>query len=275
MNSNIRCLIKACQALNIEYQILHSSENLVLIANKYIFTNWATPLLSHAEYRLLVDKEYTQTLFSSVIQMPKTKAYLTPKIDPTSTPQHHFSLYEDIISDFEKDFSYPLIIKRNAGTHGEGVFLVKNKLEAHNAINEIFDEHNKNWDFVALVQDYIKTKKEFRVVTLNGKIEVAYLKDISNATFSGNLSPLHWQGSKAVLINSQDIISKLQNFIAPIFTRLPLTFCGIDVIQDENDILWMIEINGSPGFDYFCRDNGDEKIISLYQKMLKKILDKI
>lgn len=275
MNSNIHCLIKACQSLNVNYQILHPSENLVLVDNRHIFTNWATPLLSHAESRLFTDKEYTQAIFSDVIQIPRTKAYLTPNIDPTLTSQHLFQSCDEIISDFGNEFTYPLIIKRNAGTHGEGVFLVNNKNEAKLAIAEIFDEHNKNWDFVVLIQDYIKAKKEFRVVTLDGKIEVAYLKDISNAKFSGNLSPLHWQGSKAVLINSQEVLSELQKFIDPIFTKLPIQFCGIDIIQDENDKLWMIEINGSPGFDYFCRDNGYEKIISLYRKILNKLLNKI
>ena len=271
MDTNIRCLIKACKIEGLKFEQLHSTQNLVLIEDKHLFVNWSTPLISHSTYRLLVDKDYLYTILNGVIDMPKTKAYLAPSNDPRFSKYRSYNNVSEIASDIEEHFSYPFIIKKNQGSLGSNVFLVKNSQETLTALTTIFNENSKDWDFVALAQEYIERAAEYRIVTLDNQIELAYLKDTTHASFCGNLSPLHWSGGKAVKITDSSLLQKLSDFIAPIFSRLDLAFCGIDVIQSKSGELKLIEINGSPGFEHFCNDNGDEDIVKLYRKILKRL----
>lgn len=269
MNANIRCLLKACEDLTIPYQIMHPTKNLVLVNQQHLFTNWATPLISHAIARLLTDKDYTQAIFGDVITMPKTKPYLTPQVEDTYAEHLIFKSISAIVEDIEDNFTYPLIIKRNSGTHGQHVFIASNSKEAQHALQTIFNEKDKHWDFIALVQEYIKPTAEFRLIALAGQLELTYLKDISKAEYRDNLSPLHWQNSRSVLIKDPKQLNRFSEFISPIFSKLPLAYCGLDVIEDCEGKLYLIEINGSPGFDLFTRDNGDEAVVDLYKKILK------
>ncbi len=268
MDTNIRCLIKACKIEGLKYEQFHSTQNLVLVDKKHLFVNWSTPLISHSVYRLLVDKDYLYTLLNGYIDMPLTKAYLAPSNDPRFSKYKSYNNISEIVSDIENNFSYPIIIKKNQGSLGCNVFLVKRTQDTEAALSTIFNEQSKDWDFVALAQEYIERVAEYRIITLNGKVELVYLKDTTNATYCGNLSPLHWNGGKAVKICDEKLIQKLSDFIAPIFSRLPISFCGIDIIQNKTGDLRLIEINGSPGFEHFCNDNGDEDIVKLYQKIL-------
>lgn len=81
MNQNISMLIKACNHLGYEYEILHESGNLVVVKNQgksHIFVNWSTPLNSSSVSHLCRDKEYFYQYFKSYINIPKTKGYLNP-----------------------------------------------------------------------------------------------------------------------------------------------------------------------------------------------------
>ena len=46
---------------------------------------------------------------------------------------------------------------------------------------------------------------------------------------------------------------------------------GLDIAKDKNNEWWILELNTRPGFSYFIRDNGDEKIVEMYEKLLNRI----
>jgi len=273
MIANIRCLIKACQELDIPFETFHTSKNVVLVAKKHLFTNWSTPLISHSLARLFIDKDFTYTFCQQIltdsIQMPFSKAYLTPHIEQDFQPELQFYSTDEIITDISKNFVFPLIVKRNSGTHGEGVYKVSSIDELSQPINNIFNENNKNWDYVALVQTYIEAKAEFRLIVFNNNLELTYLKDISQAKFEDNLSPLHWRDAKATLITEESLLNQFKTFITPLTSKGLLPYAGLDLILDKHNQFWLIEINGSPGFDLFTKNNGDDLIVTLYKKILK------
>ncbi len=62
----------------------------------------------------------------------------------------------------------PVIVKPNEGSHGIGVFLVRNKREFFRAMRHIFKEHR-----VALVQRLVRGR-DYRIVVLDDKIISAY-----------------------------------------------------------------------------------------------------
>lgn len=273
MLTNIRLLLEACKRLKINYDILHSAQNLVCVHLDcdYYFVNYTVPIISQAIAKILIDKEYTYQLLKDSVNNPKTLAFLTPFCDERYKQYLHFDTIEKIVEEIETHFSYPAIVKRNRGTSGNNVFLCRNEKETIDALKTIFDIHSKNSDYVALAQEYIAIENEYRAVFLDRKLILLYEKDNTNATFTGNLSPLHWEGAKAKYISDRNTIAEIQNFIDPVFNKLDIGYGGFDIVRDREDRLWLIEINSHPNFKIFIRDNNEEIIIQLFIKILQRL----
>ena len=82
MNNNIRLLIEACKELDINFEIIHPTQNLLrLIINdkSFYFYNSCTPFITDSAIgKLFKDKEYTYYLLKNLINVPKTKGFLSP-----------------------------------------------------------------------------------------------------------------------------------------------------------------------------------------------------
>lgn len=274
MNTHISAVKKAAAQLNLKVNAIDKDELFIEVTDgkkSEYFIQQVPPLNTVIVKRICKDKEYTYELLKNVVKMPKTKGYLDPKIQENYFKYVHFKSSKDLVLDIEKNFSYPIIVKRNSGSQGRNVFLCKNNSEAKKAIHKIFQKEYLNYDYSLIAQEKINIKQEFRVLILNTKVELVYLKDNSGADFEGNLSPLHWKDSKAVIMRDQDLISRLQNFINPIFTKLNLQYGGLDIAIDHEDEMWLIEANSHPFFEYFIKDNGDAEIVKLYEKMLRSL----
>ncbi|RCJ33041.1 alpha-L-glutamate ligase [Nostoc punctiforme NIES-2108] len=270
MLDNVSLLLKACKNLNISYEILHPSENLIKIklnSKQHYFCNYSTPLLNQAVAHLLKDKEYTYHVLNKKVKLPRTVGFLSPFCDTKYKIYLKFSTIQDIVLEIKESFKTPVIIKRNSGASGHNVFLCKNIDEIETALKEIFNINNK-YDYVALAQEFIQIKSEYRAVFLNKELVLLYEKDINDAKFVGNLSPLHWDGAKAKYINDPQILSEITNFAKPVFEELDLDYGGFDIVLDRDNQYWLIEINSHPNFGIFIRDNGEEHVLKIFEKML-------
>ncbi|MEH2366801.1 ATP-grasp domain-containing protein [Nostoc sp.] len=270
MLDNVSLLLKACENLNISYEILHPSENLVKIklnSKQHYFCNYSTPLLNQAVAHLLKDKEYTYHVLNKKVKLPRTVGFLSPFCDTKYKIYLKFPTIQDIVLEIKEKFETPVIIKRNSGASGHNVFLCKNINEIGTALKEIFNLNSK-YDYVALAQEFIQIKSEYRAVFLNKELVLLYEKDISDAKFVGNLSPLHWDGAKAKYINDPEILSEITNFAQPVFEELDLDYGGFDIVLDRDNQYWLIEINSHPNFGIFIRDNGEEHVLKIFEKML-------
>ncbi|CAD5982326.1 RimK domain protein ATP-grasp [Planktothrix tepida] len=276
MLNNIRLLLQACQNLNIDYEILHSHENLIKIKldKNYYFCNYSTPFVDQSVFKILKDKEYTYSILKEKINIPKTIGFLSPFCDEKYQEYLQFKTIPDIAREIERFFKFPVIVKRNSGSSGQNVFLCQDLEEIETALTTIFNIHDKNYDYVAIAQEYILIQREYRAVFLNQKLILLYEKDISQATFIGNLSPLHWEGGKAKYINNPQIISDIEKFCQPIFQELALDYTGLDIAVDEQNQYWFIEANSHPNYDIFTRDNGSELAVQVFEKMLTFLASK-
>ncbi|BAY79364.1 RimK domain-containing protein ATP-grasp (plasmid) [Nostoc linckia NIES-25] len=276
MLDNVSLLLQACENLNISYEIIHPTENLIKVKfnNKHhYFCNYSTPLINQAVAKILKDKEYTYHILNKKIKLPRTIGFLSPYCDLQYKMYLKFPTIEDIILEIQDNFKTPVIVKRNSGSSGHNVFLCKNQDEIENAIKQIFDINHK-YDYVALAQEVIHIKSEYRAVFLNKELVLLYEKDISNANFIGNLSPLHWDGAKAKYISDPQILSEIDNFVRPIFEELDLDYCGLDIVLDRDNQYWLIEINSHPNYTIFTRDNGKEYVLKVFEKMLTNLASK-
>ena len=96
-----------------------------------------------------------------------------------------------------------------------------------------------------------------------------YEKDKSDAKFAGNLSPLHWDGAKAKHITDSEIISEIKNFVRPVFEEIQINYAGFDIALDTNGEYWLIEINSSPNFEIFVRDNDRQIVVTMFKDILE------
>ncbi len=275
MNTNLKILALACQQTHLPYRTLHPSGNLleVRIHNKpFLFLNWATPLNDQTTTQLCKDKEYFYRAAKDYVQMPKTVGYLNPDCEEQYQKYLEQHSILEIAADILKNFTLPVVIKKNRGSLGVNVFKCSSESAIVQALERIFDPHSKNFDYVALAQAYIPIVREFRILFLEGEYQFGYQKNVEGASFGGNLSPLHWDGATAVLLEEKAdsaMIERIQDFCQPLYNHLGLRYTGLDVALDAQNQLWLIEANASPGFDYIVRDGGEKRVLELYLSILK------
>ncbi|MEH2360102.1 ATP-grasp domain-containing protein [Nostoc sp.] len=277
MLDNVSLLLQACENLNISYEIIHPAENLVKIklnSKPHYFCNFSTPLINQAVAHLIRDKEYTYHILKEKVKLPRTVGFLSPFCDTQYKIYLKFPTIQDIVLEIKENFEIPVIIKRNSGSSGHNVFLCQNQDEIETALKEIFNINFKKYDYVALAQEFIPIKSEYRAVFLNKELVLLYEKDITHAKFEGNLSPLHWNGAKAKYINDPQILLEIANFAKPVFEELDLDYGGLDIVLDRDNQYWLIEINSHPNFSIFTRDNGKEYALKLFEKILISLASK-
>ncbi|MEH2134041.1 MAG: YheC/YheD family protein [Nostoc sp.] len=277
MLDNVSLLLKACENLNINYEIIYPAENLVKIKlnnKQHYFCNYSTPLINQSVSHLIKDKEYTYHVLNQKVKLPRTLGFLSPFCDIEYKVYLKFPTIQDIVLEIKENFEIPVIVKRNSGARGHNVFLCHNLDEIETALKQIFNINFKKYDYVALAQELIHIKSEYRAVFLNKELVLLYEKDISDAKFAGNLSPLHWDGAKAKYINDPQIFSEIANFAKPVFEELDLDYGGLDIVLDRDNQYWLIEINSHPNYTIFTRDNGEEPVLRIFEKMLISLASK-
>ena len=276
MITNIKCLTQACDELGISYQFLDDNKNFVGVGDKYkyYFVNTRTPFNEESVARICKDKYFSYLLLKDVINTPKTDSFLDPGTKEEYLQYLKEPTQEDIVKNILHNYTLPVVVKRNTGAQGVNVFLCRSEGEVKDAVATIFDKESKNYDYVALVQQYIELETEFRVVVYDQEIQFVYEKDIKNASFVDNLSPLHWRGAQAILIKNEEFIQKLDQFIKPIYKKFNLNYAGFDIGLDKSGNLWLIEINTHPGFGYFVKDNGEDELVGMFKRILNSLQEK-
>lgn len=273
MLPNIRLLLEACKSLNLDYEIVHPNENVIQVNldKPYFFVHGQTPMLTGDIERILQDKDYTYHILKDKRLMPKTSSYVDP-YHPNYKNHVTYKTIPEIVSDIKDTFNLPVIIKRNTGTHGVNVFLCNQTSEIEKSLDKIFDMHNKDYDRVSLAQQAIDIEIEYRAIFLNQSLVLLYEKNIKTANFVGNLSPLHWEGARAIHIVDPDIISRIEKFAQPVFEVLPIVYGGFDIALDKSGKLWLIEINSKPAYRIFIRDNPERLVVEVFEKVLQSLM---
>jgi len=272
MLPHLECLVSAADKLNLRYDYVDKNHDFVKIYTKKGTLNFiknVTSFNSEDVSKICTDKSFTRQVLQSVINMPKTKDYIDPLIAQEYKSYTEFKSYEEVARDIEANFNFPIIIKPNSKTRGIHVYKAYNYNDILDSVQKIFNQNQINYDYLLLAQECLEIKEEYRVVIFNQRIVLNYLKDNSKAVFTDNLSPLHWDNSKAVEVTDLEFNQKVQEFIDPIFEKLNVIFAGLDIIIDINGEWWLIEINTFPGFKKFLENNPKSRLIKMYEEILK------
>ncbi|MEG4963966.1 MULTISPECIES: YheC/YheD family protein [unclassified Microcoleus] len=275
MLTNIELLLAACQELNIPYEILHPSQNLIRIKHRgenYYFVNYSMPFNSPSIAQIFKDKEYTYQILNGKINTPRTLAFVSPHYQEKYKKYLTLPDIESIVLEVNKNFALPMILKRNSGAGGNNVFLCETREQIQEALEIIFNIDSKNYDYVALAQEYIEIAHEYRAVFCKEKLVLLYEKDKSQAKFAGNLSPLHWEGAKAKHIINPTLMSEIEDFVKPVFAEMAINYAGLDIALDKNGAYWLIEINSIPNYEIFVRDNDRQIVVTMFKGVLETLI---
>jgi glutathione synthase/RimK-type ligase-like ATP-grasp enzyme len=265
-------LEEAAKRLGLSFEFFDTHRNLVRVGTKppLLFSGTITPFNSEMTAKICRDKEYAYFLLRNKIAMPHSRGFLDPGCDEEYSHYLQFHSVDVIVTEILREFSLPVIIKKNAGARGRNVFLAKEKDEVAAALQKIFNRDSADYDYIALAQEYLNISHEYRVVVHSGEVLLAYEKDKTGAKFNGNLSPLHWEDAKAVPVDDLKSLERFRTFAAPIYENIDLRFGGLDIAEDAEGRLHLLELNTKPGFSIFIRDNGPERVVGMYEKVLSE-----
>ena len=138
------------------------------------------------------------------------------------------------------DTKYPIIMKTLAGSKGIGVLFVESE-RSYDSLVQLL--HSQNPEIDLLIQEYIKTDKDIRVIVLGGLIIAAMERKVIEGDFRSNVS----QGSKVASYKLSDLeieqcllASKAVNGV----------WTAVDFIPSEDPKTkppYILEVNHSPG----------------------------
>ncbi|HEY9584412.1 MAG TPA: hypothetical protein VJI33_02435 [Candidatus Paceibacterota bacterium] len=249
--TSTRLLIEAAKRLGFPYKIFDENGNLVEVETKegkLLFANYGTPFNTDSFSKIAKDKGFTNLILKEVIKMPKTVSFFDPNYNEGGELKSINNTLENITEEISKNFDFPMVIKPRSLSRGRNFSICNNRDEISAALKKVF-EKNQNYDYVALSQEYIKPKHEYRVVVFKNEIILVYTVKKE--------------------INDETTRKEVEAFIKPIFGVLEVGFAGLDIIEAENGQKYLLEINAEPGFANFVEKNGDEPIIEMYCKILK------
>ena len=140
------------------------------------------------------------------------------------------------------DTRFPIIMKTLRGSKGVGVLFIESK-RALDAIVQLVYKTEEDSDL--LIQEYIKTNFDVRVVVLDGRIVATMQRDVVEGDFRSNYS----QGGK---VKSYKLTSMEEKECLLAAKAVDGIFTAVDFIPARNrerSPPYILEVNSSPGTD--------------------------
>lgn len=269
MINNIKCLTQACDNLGISYHFIDKEKNFVglTIAGQTLYFQLNhTPFNQEVMTSICLDKMHTYELLNLVINMPHTISFLSWEVKAAYKKYLQYKSAEDALVRIEEVFDYPVVIKKNQGSLGMHVYLCQDQATVFSSLKSIFNQASKDYDYVALAQQFVSTKEEYRLVCVYGEPVLAYRRGNAASDFNHQ----YWEkGEEAILIEDQAIIDELYQFVKPVFTKIELGWVGFDIIRGSDEQFYLIELNSSPQFNNIIEGSGTPCVVAVYEKALQ------
>lgn len=151
-----------------------------------------------------------------------------------SAPLNYSNQENDLfIKSVCQKLTFPLIGKRNYGSLGNGVFLIKN-------IDELKEFEHKYKSEPHLYQEFIDSSfgHDYRIIIVGGQLVAGMKRENDNGDFRSNIA-------KGGIGIKEDIPSSYINLAVKAANSLNLDYCGVDILQGKNDEPILCEVNSN------------------------------
>ena len=158
------------------------------------------------------------------------------------------------------DSKFPIIMKTLEGSKGVGVLFVESERSLESLIQLL---HSQNKDIDLLIQEYIKTDKDVRVIVLGGIVIGAMAREVVEGDFRSNVS----QGAKVKEYPLTELEVE-QSLLAA--KAIDGSWTAVDFIpskKPKTEPPYILEVNHSPGTEGIEEATGDnivKKVIDFY-----------
>ena len=158
------------------------------------------------------------------------------------------------------DSKFPIIMKTLEGSKGVGVLYIESERQIESLVQLLY---NQNEDVDLLIQEYIKTDGDIRVIVLGGKVIASMKRDVVEGDFRSNVS----QGAKVKEYELTDL--ELEQCLLAA-KAIDGSWTAVDFIPSKNpktEPPYILEVNHSPGTEGIEKATGDnivKKVIDFY-----------
>jgi ribosomal protein S6--L-glutamate ligase len=180
------------------------------------------------------------------LTQPKTA--LVPNVDEWG------KAFEDL------DTKYPVIMKTLEGSKGVGVLFIESERQIESLVQLLYSQND---DVDLLIQEYIKTDGDIRVIVLGGKVIASMKRDVVEGDFRSNVS----QGAKVKEYKLTEL--ELEQCLLAA-KAIDGSWTAVDFIPSKNPKKvppYILEVNHSPGTEGIEKATGDnivKKVIDFY-----------
>ena len=158
------------------------------------------------------------------------------------------------------DSKFPIIMKTLEGSKGVGVLFIESERQIESLVQLLYSQND---DVDLLIQEYIKTDGDIRVIVLGGKVIASMKRDVVEGDFRSNVS----QGAKVKEYKLTEL--ELEQCLLAA-KAIDGSWTAVDFIPSKNpkkDPPYILEVNHSPGTEGIEKATGDnivKKVIDFY-----------
>ena len=156
------------------------------------------------------------------------------------------------------DSKFPIIMKTLEGSKGVGVLFIESERQIESLVQLLYNQ-NENVDL--LIQEYIKTDSDIRVIVLGGKIMASTKREVVEGDFRSNVS----QGAKVKEYPLTELEVE-QSLLAA--KAIDGSWTAVDFISSKNpktEPPYILEVNHSPGTEGIEKASG--------KNLVKEVID--
>ena len=156
------------------------------------------------------------------------------------------------------DSKFPIIMKTLEGSKGVGVLFIESERQIESIVQLLYSQND---DVDLLIQEYIKTDGDIRVIVLGGKVIASMKRDVVEGDFRSNVS----QGAKVKEYELTELEIE-QCLLAA--KAIDGSWTAVDFIPSKNPKTkppYILEVNHSPGSE------GIEKATG--KNIVKQVID--
>lgn len=137
-------------------------------------------------------------------------------------------------------FGLPLIAKEINSHRGKGIFLLKDKADFAKVLAT--DPQNQ-----FLFQKFLTTKREYRLLVLGEKVAVWERKiPTAPGEFRSNVA----LGAREEFLAIEDLPQPMAAIAIEAAKALDYQIAGVDILVDQQEKLWLLEVNRGPGLTH-------------------------
>jgi ribosomal protein S6--L-glutamate ligase len=165
----------------------------------------------------------------------------------------------DLRDEVESEWGWPVIAKHEKGYQGKSV----RKFESGKALEKWANKIQEKNLGMFLWQQCLPTRWDLRVIVLDGKAIGAMKRTAKGEEFRSNYS----LGGEVETWVLSDADRSLAEKVAKV---CGLDYCGVDIMKDESDISYILEVNRQCQFKGFEESTGINVAKQVVEMFLKK-----